>query len=101
MAASSSGLTDDLNDFDLSGVLTPLPEGAPIASSSNSSPTFVSDKTLIPSSSNQDHEMDDNITNPGNEPSAVELSTAPKHTIKFKKTKKVQEMPQVTSGGQV
>jgi len=101
VAASSSGLTDDLNDFDLSSMLTPLPEEVLVAASSNSSPTFISDKTPIPSSSNQDHEMDDNMTDPGNEPSAAEPSTAPKHAIKFKKTKKAQEMPQATSGGRV
>jgi hypothetical protein len=91
-----------LNDFDLSGVLTPLPEEAPVASSLDSSLTFVSDKTPIPSSSNQDHEMEDNLTNPASiETSVAEPSTAPKNAIKFKKTKKAQEMPQATSGGRV
>ena len=101
MAALSSGLTDDLNDFDLSGMLTPLPEEVLVTSSSNSSSTFISDKTLIPSSSSQDHEMDDGLTNPGNKPSATELSTALKSIVKFKETKRAQEMLQAIYEGQV
>jgi hypothetical protein len=86
VAASSSGLTDDLNDIDFRGLLTPIPEEAPVASSSNSFSTSAS--TSIPSASNQDHEMEDTSPNPSQETSAAESSVAPKNAIKFKKTKK-------------
>jgi hypothetical protein len=86
VAASSSGLTDDLNDIDFRGLLTPIPEEAPVASSSNSFSTSAS--TSILSASNQDHEMEDTTPNPSQESSAAESSAAPKNAIKFKKTKK-------------
>ena len=99
VAASNSGLTDDLNDFDFSRFLTPIPEEAPAASSSTSFPTSAS--TSIPSASNPDHEMENTTPNPNQEPSAAESSAASKNATKFKKTKKNQEMPQTTSGGRV
>ena len=62
VAASSSGLTDDLNDIDFYGLLTPIPEEALVASSSNSFSTSAS--TSIPSAPNQDHKMQDTTPNP-------------------------------------